>query len=92
MEKNINAEYDNMATAYTRIFQRCGLETRMVQSDSGAIGGSVSHEFMVLTDTAVGEDDVFYCEKCGYSANSNHAVSKLIDEITDGGFEKLETN
>ncbi len=90
-QESLNAEYDNMATAYTRIFQRCGLETRMVQSDSGAIGGSVSHEFMVLTDTAVGEDDVFYCEKCGYSANSNHAVSKLIDEITDGGFEKLET-
>ncbi len=90
-EESLNAEYKNMAQAYTKIFKRCGLETKMVQSDSGAIGGSVSHEFMVLADTCAGENDVFYCEKCGYSANSNHAVSKLNEENTDGGFTKLET-
>lgn len=89
-QESLDEEYQNMADAYTRIFKRCGLETKMVQSDSGAIGGSVSHEFMVLVDTSVGENDVFYCEKCGYSANSNHAVSKLTDETTDGGFDKLE--
>lgn len=76
-EAGLDKEYENMAKAYTRIFERCGLDTKMVQSDSGAIGGSVSHEFMVLTDTDAGENDVFYCEKCGYAANSNHAVSKL---------------
>lgn len=90
-QESLDVEYENMAQAYTRIFKRCGLETKMVQSDSGAIGGSVSHEFMVLVDTAVGENDVFYCEKCGYSANSNHAISKLNDEISDGGFSGVET-
>lgn len=80
----LEREYEVMAGVYNRIFQRCGLETRMVQSDSGAIGGSVSHEFMVLTSTETGEDDVFYCDECGYSANSNHAVSNLLKEMTDG--------
>ena len=89
-EESLDEEYQNMAEAYKKIFKRCGLETRMVQSDSGAIGGSVSHEFMVLVDTAVGEDDVFYCEKCGYSANSNHAISKLNETETDGGFKELK--
>ena len=76
-QEGLEKEYENMAQAYTRIFKRCGLNTKMVQSDSGAIGGSVSHEFMVITDTDAGENDVFYCDSCDYSANSNHAVSKL---------------
>lgn len=82
-EEGLDKEYQNMARAYKRIFDRCGLDTKMVQSDSGAIGGSVSHEFMVITDTDAGENDVFYCE-CGYAANSNHAVSKLSDAVVDG--------
>ena len=83
-QESLEEEYENMARAYTRIFKRCGLETKMVQSDSGAIGGNVSHEFMVLTSTQSGEDDVFYCENCDYAANSNHAISKLQKEFTDG--------
>ena len=83
-QESLDEEYENMARAYKRIFERCGLETKMVQSDSGAIGGSVSHEFMVLTSTQTGENDVFYCEECDYSANSNHAVSILNVEETDG--------
>lgn len=82
-EEGLDKEYQNMAKAYKRIFERCGLDTKMVQSDSGAIGGSVSHEFMVITDTDAGENDVFYCE-CDYSANSNHAVSKLPEAVVDG--------
>lgn len=82
-QEDLEREYENMAQAYKRIFDRCGLPTKMVQSDSGAIGGSVSHEFMVITDTDAGENDVFYCE-CDYSANSNHAVSNLPDAKTDG--------
>lgn len=85
-EEGLDKEYDNMAKAYKRIFERCGLDTKMVQSDSGAIGGSVSHEFMVITDTDAGENDVFYCNDCDYSANSNHAVSVLPEAVTDGGF------
>ena len=82
-QEGLDKEYENMARAYKRIFNRCGLETKMVQSDSGAIGGSVSHEFMVITDGDAGENDVFYCE-CDYSANSNHAISKLPEAETDG--------
>ncbi len=83
-QESLDEEYENMARAYKRIFERCGLETKMVQSDSGAIGGSVSHEFMVLTSTQTGENDVFYCENCDYSANSNHAISILNIDETDG--------
>lgn len=83
-EAGLDKEYENMAKAYKKIFERCGLETKMVQSDSGAIGGSVSHEFMVITDTDAGENDVFYCNECDYSANSNHAVSKLPEAVVDG--------
>ena len=82
-EEGLDKEYQNMAQAYKKIFDRCGLDTKMVQSDSGAIGGSVSHEFMVITDTDAGENDVFYCE-CDYAANSNHAVSKLPQTVVDG--------
>ena len=91
-EAGLDKEYENMARAYTRIFERCGLETKMVQSDSGAIGGSVSHEFMVVCDSEnnAGENDVFYCEHCDYSANSNHAVSVLPEAQKDGGFTKPE--
>ena len=85
----LEKEYENMAQAYTKIFKRCGLNTKMVQSDSGAIGGSVSHEFMVITDTDAGENDVFYCE-CDYSANSNHAVSKLPEAKVVGDYAKAE--
>ena len=87
-QEDLEREYEVMAKTYTNIFNRCGLETKAVQSDSGAIGGAVSHEFMVLTDTEVGENDVFYCESCDYSANSNHAISYLNVEETDGGFSE----
>ncbi len=83
-EAGLDKEYENMAQAYKRIFERCGLDTKMVQSDSGAIGGSVSHEFMVITDTDAGENDVFYCNECDYSANSNHAISNLPETVVDG--------
>ena len=91
-QEGLDREYKNMAEAYKRIFDRCGLATKMVQSDSGAIGGSVSHEFMVITDTDAGENDVFYCDDCDYSANSNHAVSKHLPAKTDGAeyFSKTE--
>ncbi len=93
-EEGLDKSYEIMAKAYRNIFERCGLETKMVQSDSGAIGGSVSHEFMVLvneeSENNAGENDVFYCTKCGYSANSNHAVSILNEVETDGKFSKAE--
>lgn len=89
-QESLDEEYKNMWNAYKRIFERCGLETKPVQSDSGAIGGKVSHEFMVLTETQTGEDDVFYCKCCDYSANSNHAVSILNKEETTTNYTKEE--
>ena len=89
-QEDLEREYQNMWQAYTNIFKRCGLDTKAVQSDSGAIGGSVSHEFMVITDTDAGENDVFYCDDCDYSANSNHAISNLPDAVTDGGFSETK--
>ncbi len=70
-EESAEREYENMLHAYTRIFERCGLEFRAVEAESGAIGGSFSHEFMVLADT--GEDEVAACGKCGYAANVERA-------------------
>lgn len=89
-ENGMKKSYEIMAKAYTRIFERCGLETKPVQSDSGAIGGNVSHEYMVITQTDSGENDVFYCDDCDYAANSNHAVSVLPDAQIVGNFEKTE--
>ncbi len=88
-QEELEKEYQNMWEAYTRIFKRCGLETKAVQSDSGAIGGSVSHEFMVITDTDAGENDVFYCE-CDYAANSNHAVSNLPEAKISGDWTEAK--
>ncbi len=89
-QEELDKEYQNMWNAYTAIFKRCGLETKAVQSDSGAIGGNVSHEFMVITDTDAGENDVFYCDDCDYAANSNHAVSNLPKSIIDGGYKEAK--
>ena len=63
--------YAKMNEAYHRIFQRCGLTFRAVAADSGSIGGSFSHEFMVLADT--GEDTVVICTQCSYAANMEKA-------------------
>lgn len=91
----LDREYDVMAATYTSIFNRCGLETRMVRSDSGAIGGSVSHEFMVLTRIAEGEqesgeNDVFYCTSCDYSANVERAETVLTPSTEVSPYGKTE--
>ncbi len=64
-------EYHNMFDAYVRIFKRCGLEFRAVEADTGAIGGSMSHEFQVLAES--GEDSIVSCSKCDYAANVEKA-------------------
>ena len=66
-EEGLDKQYKLMYDAYTRIFTRCGLTFRPVIADSGAIGGSGSHEFEVLADS--GEADIVYCENCDFSAN-----------------------
>ena len=64
-------EYQNMYDAYCRIFDRCGLTYRPVEADTGAIGGTMSHEFQVLADS--GEDAIVSCDKCTYAANVEKA-------------------
>lgn len=70
---SLDAEYDNMYRTYCRIFGRCGLPYVAVQAESGAIGGDVSHEFMVLTDA--GEDQVVISENGDYAANLERATA-----------------
>jgi prolyl-tRNA synthetase len=64
-------EYDNMFQTYKRIFSRFGLRFRPVEADTGAIGGSQSHEFQVLAES--GEDAVASCDTCDYAANREKA-------------------
>jgi prolyl-tRNA synthetase len=72
------ASYEKMRRAYVRIFDRIGLTYRMVQADSGAIGGSTSAEFQVLV--ASGEDAIVACDKCDYAANVEVATAKAIED------------
>ena len=67
----VERSYQAMYAAYERIFQRCGLRTKVVEADSGAMGGSASHEFMVLADA--GEDGLVECDACAYAANLDRA-------------------
>src|SRR5436853_3313880 len=71
--------YEAMRAAYTTIFHRCGLDHVAVEADTGNIGGSASHEFMVLAQS--GEDAVVSCPNCRYGANVEKATSKFfLDE------------
>ena len=72
-EAGLDESYWKMYDAYTRAFKRMGLTTRAVEADSGAIGGDVTHEFMVLADA--GEAAVVYCTSCDYAANTEKAES-----------------
>jgi len=84
--------YQKMYEAYKRIFTRCGLDFRAVQADSGSIGGSFSHEFMVLAET--GEDTIVICKECEYAANMEKAaVVVAAKERTEPleNLEKIET-
>ncbi len=73
--------YDKMYQAYMRIFERCGLKFRAVEADTGSIGGSSSHEFMVLAES--GEDAIVSCDACHYAANVEKAESRPVPVVTD---------
>ena len=66
-EENALHTYEEMYQAYQNIFSRCGLNFRAVEADTGAIGGSRSHEFQVLAES--GEDAIVSCNGCTYAAN-----------------------
>ena len=69
------ASYKKMFDAYSSIFTRCGLQNFPVEADTGVIGGNYSHEFMVPAET--GENEVVFCEGCGYAANIEKAASGI---------------
>jgi len=70
-EAGLDKSYEEMYDAYDKIFTRCGLTFRPVEADSGAIGGSNSHEFTALSD--VGESEIAYCESCSMAATTERA-------------------
>jgi len=74
-EESFKLSYEKMIDAYFKIFKRCGLETKLVESDTGAMGGKAAHEFMVIVDTDGGENIIFTCEHCDYAANIEKAIS-----------------
>ncbi|MFZ5494867.1 MAG: proline--tRNA ligase [Verrucomicrobiota bacterium] len=88
------ASYNRMKDAYTAFFSRCGLKTIPVEADTGVMGGSFSHEFMV--PAPVGDDDIVYCEQSGYSANREKATSGIVpqdlaDAAPVGALEEFAT-
>ena len=70
--EGLDKSYLEMYDAYEKIFTRCGLTFRPVEADTGAIGGSASHEFTAISD--VGESEIAYCEKCDMAATTERAV------------------
>jgi len=70
-EEGADKSYEIMYETYSHIFRRCGLKFRAVEADTGSIGGSFSHEFMVLAET--GEDQIVNCVACEYAANLEKA-------------------
>ncbi|WP_110953232.1 proline--tRNA ligase [Anaerosinus massiliensis] len=73
-EAGLDISYQKMYNAYTKIFSRCGLNFRAVEADGGAIGGSNTHEFMVIAES--GEAGIVYCNACDYAANVEKAELK----------------
>ncbi|MFA5383447.1 MAG: proline--tRNA ligase [Eubacteriales bacterium] len=100
-EAGLEVSYQKMFSAYRRIFERCGLYFRPVEADSGAIGGSDTHEFMVLAET--GEALLVFCSQppCGYAANVERASAppkkridleepRLLSEVATPGKRTVE--
>ena len=90
-EESLDKQYHLMYDAYTRIFTRCGLHFRPVVADSGAIGGSGSHEFEVIADS--GEADIVYCKDCDFAANIEAVEPKALSSSVhnDKAKEIVET-
>ncbi|WP_227766609.1 proline--tRNA ligase [Zhaonella formicivorans] len=86
-EEGLKRSYQKMYDAYVNVFTRCGLTFRPVEADSGAIGGSATHEFMVLANS--GEAEIVYCEECNYAANVERAKNMLAEKETEE-FQSLE--
>ncbi len=78
----LDASYQAMYDAYVRIYERCGLVATPVEAESGAMGGTGSAEFMLVTPS--GEDSLALCGGCGYSANTERCELPAVDEVEPG--------
>lgn len=100
-EAGLEKSYQKMYEAYSKIFSRCGLKFKPVEADTGAIGGSASHEFMVLAQT--GEDALLFCPNCEYAANrekaeimppkettNNFETEKPIEKVYTPNFKRVD--
>ena len=85
---SLNKSYQKMYDTYCRIFERCKLDYLAVEADSGAMGGDVSHEFMIPNEN--GEDVIVKCRNCDYSANMEKAESSPIESKDDITLEELK--
>jgi len=82
-DTSFNKSYQKMVDAYFSIFKRAGLDVLKVESDTGAMGGKLAHEFMLLVDTSAGEEVIISCPTCSYAANVEKAMfglSRLADQ------------
>ena len=98
--EDLQKTYERMYEAYSRIFTRCGLKFKVVEADSGTMGGDFCHEFMIASP--FGEDTMFFCPACGYAANleltyfyqpptpENDESGELPEKISTPGVSTIE--
>ena len=90
-EKGLDESYQIMKKAYNRIYDRLGIQYKIVKASCGAMGGSLSEEYQALTD--IGEDTVVLCDKCGYASNIevSECISKVDDKEKENKLEMVAT-
>lgn len=92
-EEAMKVAYFKMWKAYERVFDRCGLNYKVVEGDAGAMGGSDSHEFIALSE--IGETQIVYCDHCDYAATDEKAtvvyeVKKVQNQLHENKIMSLE--
>ncbi len=86
--EDLDKYYDKVHKAYERIFERVGLDVVSIYSDTGMMGGTGAHEFMLLCDA--GEDSIVICDECGYKANMEVAIAKFEDVASNDTLDELK--
>lgn len=86
--EGLDASYQQMYATYEKIFNRLGIQYKIVLADTGAIGGTGSHQFMAISD--VGESDIIYCNHCGYAADQEKAESITLDIVSKEEAKSVE--
>jgi prolyl-tRNA synthetase len=101
-EESFKVSYQKMLDAYFAIFKRAGMDTKKVESDTGAMGGKSAHEYMLIVDTSGGEEVIMFCDKCDYAANiekasfreanppANDNAMKPVEEVDTPGASTIE--